>query len=64
MRLSQKDIPPSLPRSKLTNTVPIIMAVSSDPIATGLVSSLSRPGGNVTGLTTCQPISTDDGCNC
>jgi len=35
-----------------TSTVPIIMAVSSDPIATGLVASLSRPGGNVTGLTT------------
>src|SRR5215831_10653724 len=39
-----------------TSTVPIIMAVSSDPIATGLVSSLSHPGGNVTGLTT---LSTD-----
>jgi putative tryptophan/tyrosine transport system substrate-binding protein len=39
-----------------TSTVPIIMAVSSDPIATGLVASLSRPGGNVTGLTT---LSTD-----
>jgi putative ABC transport system substrate-binding protein len=35
-----------------TSTVPIIMAVSSDPIATGFVASLSRPGGNVTGLTT------------
>jgi len=36
----------------VTNTVPIVMAVSSDPIETGLVSSLARPGGNVTGLTT------------
>ena len=41
---------------KVTSTVPIIMAVSSDPIATGLVNSLSRPGGNITGLTT---LSTD-----
>jgi len=37
---------------QVTNTVPIVMAVSSDPIETGLVSSLARPGGNVTGLTT------------
>ena len=36
----------------VTNTVPIVMAVSSDPIETGLVNSLARPGGNVTGLTT------------
>jgi putative ABC transport system substrate-binding protein len=35
-----------------TSTVPIVMAVSSDPIETGLVGSLSRPGGNITGLTT------------
>jgi putative ABC transport system substrate-binding protein len=35
-----------------TSTVPIVMAVSSDPIDTGLVKSLSRPGGNITGLTT------------
>jgi putative tryptophan/tyrosine transport system substrate-binding protein len=35
-----------------TSTVPIVMAVSSDPIETGLVESLARPGGNITGLTT------------
>jgi putative ABC transport system substrate-binding protein len=35
-----------------TSTVPIVMAVSSDPIETKLVESLSRPGGNITGLTT------------
>ncbi|MBM1173832.1 ABC transporter substrate-binding protein [Microvirga arabica] len=35
-----------------TGTVPIVMAVSSDPVETGLVESLSRPGGNITGLTT------------
>jgi putative ABC transport system substrate-binding protein len=39
-----------------TSSVPIIMAVSSDPVETGLVASLSRPGGNITGLTT---VSTD-----
>src|SRR4051794_1230285 len=34
-----------------TRTLPIVMAVSGDPVRAGLVSSLARPGGNVTGLT-------------
>ena len=34
-----------------TTAIPIVMAVSPDPIATGLVASLARPGGNTTGLT-------------
>ena len=34
-----------------TSTIPIVMAAAGDPVATGLVVSLSRPGGNVTGLT-------------
>jgi putative tryptophan/tyrosine transport system substrate-binding protein len=38
-----------------TTTVPIIMAVSGDPVGTGLVASLARPGGNVTGLTILSP---------
>ena len=33
-----------------TSTVPIVMAVSTDPVGAGLVESLARPGGNVTGL--------------
>jgi putative ABC transport system substrate-binding protein len=33
-----------------TSTVPIVMAGTTDPEATGLVGSLSRPGGNITGL--------------
>jgi putative tryptophan/tyrosine transport system substrate-binding protein len=36
---------------KTTSTVPIVMAESTDPVGTGLVASLARPGGNVTGLT-------------
>ena len=33
-----------------TNTIPIVMAHVSDPIAAGFVASLARPGGNITGL--------------
>jgi putative tryptophan/tyrosine transport system substrate-binding protein len=38
-----------------TRTIPIIMATSTDPLGTGLVASLARPGGNVTGLSTMSP---------
>ena len=33
-----------------TRTVPIVMVGGTDPVATGLIASLARPGGNVTGL--------------
>ena len=36
---------------RATTTIPIVMAASGDAVATGLVVSLARPGGNVTGLT-------------
>jgi putative ABC transport system substrate-binding protein len=38
-----------------TQTIPIVMAVSNDPVGTGFVASLARPGGNVTGLSTISP---------
>ena len=34
-----------------TRTIPIVMAVSNDPVQTQMVSSLARPGGNITGVT-------------
>jgi putative tryptophan/tyrosine transport system substrate-binding protein len=36
---------------KATTTVPIVMAVGVEPVSAGLVASITRPGGNVTGLT-------------
>jgi putative tryptophan/tyrosine transport system substrate-binding protein len=41
---------------KATSTIPIIMAVVSDPVGNGFVSSLARPGGNITGLATSDEI--------
>ena len=37
---------------RVTTVIPIVMAGSSAPVETGLVASLARPGGNITGLTT------------
>jgi ABC-type uncharacterized transport system substrate-binding protein len=36
--------------TKLTRSIPIVVAATSDPIASGAVESLARPGGNVTGF--------------
>ena len=35
---------------QVTSVIPIVFAVAGDPLGTGLVASLARPGGNVTGL--------------
>src|SRR5262245_4241280 len=41
--------PPTRVAVEVTKTVPIVMATTGDPVATGLVTSLAHPGGNVTG---------------
>jgi putative ABC transport system substrate-binding protein len=38
------------PTQQVTSTIPIVMGYSTDPVGSGFVASLARPGGNVTGL--------------
>jgi putative ABC transport system substrate-binding protein len=49
------DTPPTQAAKRATGTIPIVIAVSADPVGAGLVSSLGHPGGNITGLSLLAP---------
>jgi putative ABC transport system substrate-binding protein len=44
-------VPAARAAKNATRTIPIVMAISGDAVATGLVTSIARPGGNITGST-------------
>ncbi len=46
---------PTRAAKEATSTIPIVMAQSTDPVGSGFVASLARPGGNITGLSTLSP---------
>ena len=45
----------TLAAKQATTSIPVVMAISADPIGAGLAATLARPGGNVTGLSMQQP---------
>ena len=50
--------PSALAAKKATTTIPIVIASGGDPVGAGLIASLARPGGNVTGLSSLGELNT------
>jgi putative tryptophan/tyrosine transport system substrate-binding protein len=50
--------PVALAAKKATTTIPIVMVTAGDPVGAGLVTSLARPGGNVTGFSSLGELGT------
>jgi len=47
--------PATLALKKATTSIPVVMVAVGDPVGTGIVENLGRPGGNITGLTSIAP---------
>ena len=52
--LVARALPSIYAAKEATKTIPIVMVTTQDPVATGLIDRLARPGGNITGVTTLQ----------
>jgi len=50
--------PGAMAAKNATRSVPVVIASASDPVATGIVASLARPGGNITGTSVFSPVET------